>query len=286
MALLDGKTVFMSGGSRGIGLAIAKRFAGEGANIILAAKTTEPQPNLEGTIHSAAAEIEEAGGGALPVQCDIRFEDQVEAAVRAGVDEFGGLDVCINNASAISMTRTLDTPMKRYDLMHNINVRGTFLVSQKCIPHLRNAENPHVLTLSPPLDMRPEWFAPFVAYAMAKYGMSMVMLGMAEEFKGEGIAFNCLWPRTMISTAAVRNVIGGDEAMNHCRFPEIVADSAMEIVSRPAASCTGNFFLDDELLASAGIDDFSKYADAPDEELNADFFVDPRYARPYDYSVS
>ncbi len=273
MSNLAGKTLFISGASRGIGLAIAKRAAQDGANVAIAAKTAEPHPKLEGTIYTAAEEVEAAGGRALPVICDIRFEDQVEAAVAKTVETFGGLDICINNASAISLTPTLETDMKRYDLMHGINTRGTFLVSKICIPHLKKAENPHVLNLSPPLDMKPKWFGGHVAYSMAKFGMSMCVLGMAEEFKKDGIAFNALWPRTAIRTAAVQNVLGGDEAMRRCRNVEILADAAHVILTRPSREFTGNFCLDDLILASAGITDLSGYADVPDEELMPDFFV-------------
>lgn len=273
MSDLSGKTLFISGASRGIGLAIAKRAAQDGANVAIAAKTAEPHPKLEGTIYTAAEEVEAAGGRALPVICDIRYEDQVQAAVAKTVETFGGLDICINNASAIQLTPTLETDMKRYDLMHGINTRGTFLVSKTCIPHLKNAENPHVLNLSPPLDMKPKWFGGHVAYTMAKFGMSMCVLGMAEEFRKDGIAFNALWPRTAIRTAAVQNVLGGDEAMRRCRKVEILSDAAHIILTRPSREFTGNFCLDDLILASAGITDLSGYADVPDDELMPDFFV-------------
>lgn len=273
MSDLSGKTLFISGASRGIGLAIAKRAAQDGANVAVAAKTAEPHPKLPGTIYTAAEEIEAAGGKALPLICDIRFEEQVEAAVAKTVETFGGLDICINNASAIQLTPTLDTDMKRYDLMHGINTRGTFLVSKTCIPHLKKAENPHVLNLSPPLDMKPKWFAGHVAYTMAKFGMSMCVLGMAEEFRKDGIAFNALWPRTAIRTAAVQNILGGDEAMRRCRNVEILSDAAHVILTRPSREFTGNFCLDDLVLASAGITDLSGYADVPDDQLMPDFFV-------------
>ncbi len=273
MSDLSGKTLFISGASRGIGLAIAKRAAQDGANVAIAAKTAEPHPKLEGTIYTAAEEVEAAGGRALPVICDIRYEEQVQAAVAKTVETFGGLDICINNASAIQLTPTLETDMKRYDLMHGINTRGTFLVSKTCIPHLKNAENPHVLNLSPPLDMKPKWFGGHVAYTMAKFGMSMCVLGMAEEFRKDGIAFNALWPRTAIRTAAVQNVLGGDEAMRRCRKVEILSDAAHIILTRPSREFTGNFCLDDLILASAGITDLSGYADVPDDELMPDFFV-------------
>ncbi len=271
-----GKTVFITGASRGIGLAIGKRLAQEGANIVIAAKTTEVNPKLEGTIYSAAQEIEAMGVKALPVVCDIRFEDQVQAAVDQAVKTFGGIDILINNASAISLTGTLQTDMKRYDLMHNINTRGTYLVSKICLPHLLVAKNPHVLNLSPPLSMKEHWFRNHVAYTMAKYGMSMCVLGMAGEFEGL-VAFNALWPRTAIATAAVQNLLGGDVAIAHSRKPEIIADAAYYILKRDFKTCTGNFFLDDEVLHTEGVTDLSPYAMTPgikDEDLFMDFFVD------------
>lgn len=271
-----GKTVFITGASRGIGLAIGKRLAQEGANIVVAAKTTEVNPKLEGTIYSAAQEIESMGVKALPVVCDIRFEDQVQAAVDLTVKTFGGIDILINNASAISLTGTLQTDMKRYDLMHNINTRGTYLVSKICLPHLLVAKNPHVLNLSPPLSMKEHWFKNHVAYTMAKYGMSMCVLGMAGEFEGL-VAFNALWPRTAIATAAVQNLLGGDVAIAHSRKPEIIADAAYFILKRDFKTCTGNFFLDDEVLRTEGVTDLSLYAMTPgikDEDLFMDFFVD------------
>src|SRR5271170_2910646 len=257
---LFGKTLFITGGSRGIGLAIALRAAREGANIAIAAKTAEPNPRLPGTIYSAAAEIEKAGGKALPLQCDIRFEDQAAAAVAACAAKFGGIDICVNNASAISLTGTEQTEMKRYDLMHAINTRGTFLVSKTCIPHLKQAANPHVLNLSPPLNMETRWFAPHVAYTMAKFGMSMCVLGMAEELRAQYIAVNALWPRTVIATAAVQNLLGGDEVIKGSRSPEIMADAAHVILTRSSKEATGNFYIDDEVLAAAGVKDLSKYA--------------------------
>ena len=271
-----GKTVFITGASRGIGLAIGKRLAQEGANIVIAAKTTEVNPKLEGTIYSAAQEIEAMGAKALPVVCDIRFEDQVQAAVDQAVKTFGGIDILINNASAISLTGTLQTDMKRYDLMHNINTRGTYLVSKICLPHLLVAKNPHVLNLSPPLSMKEHWFRNHMAYTMAKYGMSMCVLGMAGEFEGL-VAFNALWPRTAIATAAVQNLLGGDVAIAHSRKPEIIADAAYYILKRDFKTCTGNFFLDDEVLRTEGVTDLSPYAMTPgikDEDLFMDFFVD------------
>jgi citronellol/citronellal dehydrogenase len=270
---LRGKTLFITGASRGIGLAIALRAAKDGANIAIAAKTAEPNPKLPGTIFTAAKEIEAAGGKALPVVCDIRFEDQVAAAVAKTVATFGGIDVCVNNASAISLTGTEATEMKRYDLMHGINTRGTFLVSKLCIPHLKKAANPHVLNLSPPLNMETRWFAPHVAYTMAKFGMSMCVLGMAGEFKQAGIAFNALWPRTVIATAAVQNLLGGDASIRAARKPEIMGDAAHVILCRPARECTGNFFIDDEVLASSGKTNLDEYAVDPSAKLLPDFFV-------------
>jgi citronellol/citronellal dehydrogenase len=270
---LRGKTLFITGASRGIGLAIGLRAARDGANIVIVAKTAEPNPKLPGTVYSAAKEIEAAGGKALPLVVDIRFEDQVADAVKQAVATFGGIDILVNNASAISLTGTLSTPLKRYDLMHQINTRGTFVCSQACVPHLKNAANPHVLNLSPPLNMETRWFAPHVAYTMAKFGMSMCVLGMAGEFKPAGIAFNALWPRTAIATAAVQNLLGGEQAMRGSRKPEIMADAAYAIFGRPAKECTGNFFIDDEVLAAEGKTDLSEYAVTPGANLIPDFFV-------------
>ena len=274
-APLAGKTLFISGASRGIGLAIAVRAARDGANVCLVAKTAEPHPKLEGTIYTAAEEIEAAGGQALPIVGDIRDEDSVQGAVAQCVERFGGIDICVNNASAINLSGTLDLPMKRYDLMQAINTRGTFLVSKTCLPHLKQAANPHVLTLSPPLNLDPKWFAAHVGYTIAKYGMSMCTLGMAEEFRGDGVAFNSLWPRTIIATAAVQNLLGGDAAMARSRRPEIMADAAHAIFKRPAPECTGNFFIDDEVLAEDGITDLTgyRYGDAREEDLALDLFV-------------
>ena len=275
---LNGKTIFMSGGSRGIGLAIALRAARDGANVVIAAKTAEPHPKLPGTIHTAAAEIEEAGGQALAVVCDIRSEEAVADAVESAVARFGGIDVAINNASAIQLTPTAATDIKRYDLMHDINARGTFLVTKTCLPHLKASakagRNPHVLTLSPPLDMSPKWFAPHVAYTMAKYGMSMCTLGHAAEFAKDGIAVNSLWPLTAIDTAAVRNLLGGDTMAKMSRSPEIMADAAHAVLTR-GPDCTGNFFIDEEVLREEGIEDFGLYAPhaEPGEPLAGDFFV-------------
>jgi citronellol/citronellal dehydrogenase len=272
MPTLAGKTVFISGASRGIGLAIALRAARDGANIVIAAKTDAPHPKLPGTIHTAAAEIEAAGGHALPLAVDIRFEDQVYGAVDRAVRHFGGIDILVNNASAISLTGTLQTPMKRFDLMMGVNLRGTFLCSQACLPHLAKASNPHILTLSPPLDMRAKWFAPCVAYTMAKFGMSMCVLGMAEEFRSQGIAVNALWPRTIIATVALR-VIPGAEA-ERGRSPDIMADAAWQILTQDSRTTTGNFFIDEDVLATAGVSDFSHYAVSPGKPLRRDLFLD------------
>jgi citronellol/citronellal dehydrogenase len=275
---LANKTLFVTGASRGIGLAIALRAARDGANVAIAAKTVKPDPRLPGTIFTAAEEIEKAGGRALPLPCDIRDEQGVEKAVADTVATFGGIDILVNNASAISLTGTLATPMKRYDLMHQINGRGTYLVSQKCIPHLLKAANPHVLNLSPPLDFDVKWFANHPAYTLAKYSMSVYAWAMAAEFKDK-IAFNCLWPRTAIATSAIKNVLGGDEAMKACRKPEIIADAAYAIFNRPAKTCTGNFFIDDEVLAAEGVTNFDQYAVSPGTKLMPDFFVPAAGAR-------
>ena len=273
---LAGKTLFITGASRGIGKAIGLRAAQDGANIVIAAKTAEPHPKLEGTIYTAADEMRSAGGQALPCVVDIRSEDMVQDAIDQTVAEFGGIDILINNASAINLTSTEATKMKRYDLMHSVNTRGTFLVSKLAIPHLKKAENPHVINLSPPLNMQPKWFGPHVAYTMAKYGMSMCVLGMAEEFKDEGIAFNALWPRTGIATAAIENLLGGDEMMKKSRKPEIIADAAYIILNKNSRECTGNFFVDDEVLKEAGIIDLRSYQVDESlelDELMPDFFV-------------
>ncbi len=277
---LSGKTLFISGGSRGIGLAIALRAARDGANIAIAAKTSDPNPKLPGTIHTAAEEIRAAGGKALPILCDIRFEDQVAAAIAATVEAFGGIDVLVNNASAISLTGTLATDMKRYDLMQSINTRGTFMISRAAIPHLKRAANPHILTLSPPLDMDPKWFGPHVAYTIAKFGMSLCTLGMAAEFADDGIAVNSLWPLTAIDTAAVRNVLGGDAMAKSSRKPEIMADAAHAVLCRDSRACTGNFFIDEEVMLAEGVRDLGAYAYDGAETLVADFFVpDAVFAR-------
>ena len=274
---LAGKRIFITGGSRGIGLAIALKAAADGASIAIAAKTTEPHPTLPGTIFSAANDIEAAGGKALPIQCDIRDEDAIVEAIEKTADEFGGIDIVINNASAINLTRTEATPAKRFDLMFDVNVRGTFLTSQAAIPHLRESakagRNPHILTLSPPLSMNPKWFKPHLAYTMAKYGMSMCVLGLSEELRKDGIGVNALWPRTAIDTAALAMIPGVDT--DYCRKPEILADSAYVILNRPAATTTGNFFVDDEVLASEGITDLEKYSVKPGTtDFLLDFFLD------------
>jgi citronellol/citronellal dehydrogenase len=273
MTYFKDKSVIMSGGSRGVGLEIAKALGKDGANIAILAKTTEPHPTLPGTIFTAADEIEEVGGTALPIVCDIRYEDQVEAAVEETVNKFGGIDICINNASAIHLTDTVNTPMKRYDLMHNINVRGTFILSQKCIPHLIKGDNSHILTLSPPLDIARKWFGMTLAYTTAKYGMSLVAHGLAEELGKHNVASNCLWPRTSLDTAAVRNVIG-EELVKGSRKPSIYADAAYAVLKRDSSSCTGNFFLDQDVLEEEGVTDFDQYAIDPEAKLVSDFFVD------------
>jgi len=273
MTTLKGKTLFVSGASRGIGLAIALRAAKDGANVAIAAKTAQAHKHLPGTIYSAAEEIEKAGGKALPLIVDIRSEELVKEAVAETVSKFGGIDICVNNASAISLTGTEATEMKRWDLMHGINARGTFLVSKTCIPHLKKAQNPHVLMLSPPLDLNPKWFAPHVAYTMAKYGMSLCVLGMAAEFKEAGIAFNALWPRTTIATAAVEFALGGDAMLKGSRSVDIIADAAHVILTRPSREFTGNFCIDDTLLYEHGVRDFEKYRVDPTKKLFPDFFV-------------
>jgi citronellol/citronellal dehydrogenase len=274
MATLKGKTLFITGASRGIGKAIALAAAREGANVAIAAKTTQPHPKLPGTIYTAAQEVESAGGKALALDVDVRDEAQIARAVEATRERFGGIDALVNNASAIFLSGTAETPMKRYDLMHQVNARGTFACSQACLPLLRRSSNPHILVLAPPLDMRPKWFAPHLAYSMAKYGMSLCVLGLSEELREEGIAVNALWPRTIIATAAL-NVIGGEELAKHARTPEVVADAARAILLRPSRSCTGNFFIDDEVLRAEGVTDLSRYAAVPGEEPFPDLFVDP-----------
>ena len=278
MSDLQGKTLFITGGSRGIGLAIALRAARDGANVAIAAKTTEANPNLPGTIYTAAAEIETAGGKALPIACDIRDEAAVRAAVAATANAFGGIDILVNNASAISLTGTMATPMKRFDLMFGVDVRGTFLCSQTCVPHLAESaaagRNPHILTLSPPLNLDSRWFRDHAAYTIAKYGMSMCVLGMADEFRSIGIAVNALWPRSVIATSAIAMIPGAASEMHRMRTPEIMADAAHAVLIRDARSTTGNFFLDDEVLAEAGITDFSRYAVKPGNQLLPDLFLD------------
>lgn len=270
---LRGKTLFISGASRGIGLAIALRAARDGANIVVAAKTTEPHRYLPGTIHTAAAEIEAAGGIALPLVLDVRDEASVTAAVASTVARFGGIDIVINNASAISRTNVPETEMKRYDLMMQVNARGAFLLSKSALPHLLQAENPHVLTLSPPINLSPRWFSGHVAYTMSKYAMSMVTLGMAAEYREAGIAFNSLWPRVGIATAAIEFAVGNADELRKCRKPEIMADAAHAILSRPSRECTGNFFIDDTLLYAEGVRDFASYKMDPDAGWRQGMFV-------------
>jgi len=270
---LAGKTLFITGASRGIGLAIALRAARDGANIAIAAKTDAPHPKLPGTIHTAAAEIEAAGGRALALMVDVRDEEAVKAAIDRTAAHFGGLDIVVNNASAITLTPTASTDMRRFDLMHQVNARGTFMVSKFAIPHLERAANPHILMLSPPLDMKAKWFAPHTAYSMAKFGMSLVVLGLAGELKPKGIAVNALWPRTTIATSAIRNLLGGDEVVRRSRTPDIVADAAHAVFAKPAKSFSGNFLIDDSFLAAEGVSDFDRYRVDPTQPLQPDFFV-------------
>ncbi len=272
MPSLKDKTVFITGASRGIGRAIGVACAREGANVVVAAKTTRPVPRLPGTIHDAAEEMERAGGRALAVACDVRSEAEIAAAVAQAVVRFGGIDVLVNNASAIHLADTVHTPMKRWDLMHQVNVRATFACTQACLPHLARAENPHVLVLSPPPSLAPRWYAGHLAYTLSKMGMSLCVLGFAEELKDRGIAVNALWPRTVIATAAL-NLLGGEATARHGRTPEIVADAAVAILRRPARSCTGNFFLDEDVLRAEGVADLARYAVAPGEELMTDLFL-------------
>jgi citronellol/citronellal dehydrogenase len=272
---LSGRTLFISGASRGIGLAIALRAARDGANVALIAKTAEPHPTLEGTVYTAAEAIEQAGGHALPIVGDIRDEESVFGAVAAAVQRFGGIDVCINNASAINLQGVQEIEMKRYDLMQDINTRGAFVVAKACVPHLMQAENPHILTLSPPISLEPRWLAPHTAYTIAKYGMTLVALGLAAELREAGVASNALWPRALVATAAVRNLLGGEEAMRRARTPEVYADSAYEILTRPSRECTGNAFLCEDVLVEAGITDLSRYSAAgADAQLAVDLYVD------------
>ena len=270
---LAGKVLVMSGGSRGIGLSIALRAAKDGAKVAIIAKTEQPHPNLEGTIYTAAEEIRASGGEALPIAGDVRDDERVEAAIQQVVDQFGGIDICVNNASAIDLSTVESIAIKRYDLMQDINTRGTFVLTKSCLPHLKRAANPHVLTLSPPLNLNPAWFGRNLAYAIAKYGMSMCTLGFAEEFKDYGVAANSLWPRTTIATAAIRNLLGGEEAMRRSRDPRIVADAAHAILTRPSRECTGNFFIDEAVLAEEGITDLSGYGGV-EGELQTDIFLD------------
>lgn len=270
---MKNKTVFITGGSRGIGKAIALRLAKEGANIIIAAKTAEPHPKLEGTIYTSAAAIEKAGGQALPLVVDVRSEELVVQAIEKAVEKFGGIDVLINNASAISLTQIEETTMKRYDLMQSVNVRGTFMVSKYCIPHLRKATNPHILTLSPPLNLDPMWFGNHLAYTMSKYGMSMTVLGQSNQLKKEGIASNALWPKTAIATAAVKYALGGEDMIQASRTPEIMADAAYAILNRDSKSCTGNFFIDEDVLREEGIENFEHYAVNKERDLFPDLFL-------------
>lgn len=270
---LHNKTIFITGSSRGIGLAMALRFARAGANVVITGKTTEPHPKLPGTIHTAAEEVERAGGKALALNLDVRNDDEVRRAVEKTVETFGGIDVLVNNASAISLTDTLSTPLKRYDLMHQVNVRGTYSVSQACLPHLLKAENPHILNNSPPLNMDAKWFKNHVAYTMTKYGMSMCVLGMAEEFRERGVAVNALWPKTTIATAAIEHVVGGQEMLRCSRKPEIMADAAYHIITKPSRQTTGHFFIDEDVLRHEGVTDLSGYAVDPTAELFPDFFI-------------
>jgi citronellol/citronellal dehydrogenase len=271
---LEGKTLFISGASRGVGLAIAIRAARDGANVALIAKTAEPHPKLEGTVYTAAEQIQQAGGRALPVVGDIRDEAQVAQAVAQTVEHFGGIDVCVNNASAINLSGTEALQMKRYDLMQAVNTRGTFVVSRACIPHLKRSANPHILTLSPPISLEPRWLGPHIGYTIAKYGMTLCALGFAAEFREDGIASNALWPRTLIATAAVQNMLGGDEAMARARKPDLYADAAYAVITRPSRDCTGHAFLCEDVLAQEGVTDFDRYAYRPGAEPQVDLYVD------------
>lgn len=273
MRSLKGKTLFITGGSRGIGEAIALRAAADGANVVIAAKTTRRHPKLPGTIYTAAEAVEKAGGRALPVAMDVREEESVATAIQQAIEHFGGLDILVNNASAIWLSGTLATPMKRYDLMSTVNVRGTFLCSQKALPHLLKATNPHILNLAPPINLAPKWFREHTAYTISKYGMSFCTLGMAAEFAGDGVAVNALWPRTVIATAAV-TMLGGQVQKEYCRLPSIMADAAHAVLTRESRECTGNFFIDEEVLRAEGISDFIRYSVAPDRPLAPDFFLD------------
>lgn len=271
---LSGKTLFITGASRGIGKAIALRAAKDGANVAVVGKTAEPHPKLEGTVFSACEELSSAGGQALPLVADVRSEEQMQDAVRATVERFGGIDILVNNASAISLTRTTETPMKRFDLMQSVNVRATYLCSQLCIPHLARSSNPHILTLSPPPSLRPEWFAPHLAYSLSKYGMSLCTLGLAEELRSQGIAANSLWPRTLVATAAIEHLLGGDDIFQHARRPEIVADAAHVILTSDCRSTTGRFFIDEEVLREQGVSDFTVYAVNAANQPRLDLFLE------------
>lgn len=273
MSTLRGKTVVITGASRGIGKAIGLRAAADGANVVVLGKTVAPHQRLPGTIHSAADEMIAAGGRALAVACDVRFEEQIAAAIEQAAQTFGRIDALVNNASAIHLSGTLETPAKRYDLMHSVNVRATFLASQLCLPRLLQADNPHILNIAPPLNFEPRWFAPHVAYSMTKFGMSLCVLGMAAEFRQSGVAVNALWPKTVIATAAVRNLLGGEAVMARARQPAIMADAAQWILTQPSRDCTGRFFVDEEVLRGAGLSDFTRYAVDPDAELLPDFFL-------------
>lgn len=270
---MKGKTIFITGASRGIGKAIALRLAKEGANIIVAAKTVTPHPKLKGTIFTAAEEIEKAGGKALAIQLDIRNEENIKEAIEKAANHFGGIDILINNASAINLSKTTDLPMKRYDLLQGVNVRGTFMMCKYAIPHLKKGTNPHILNLSPPLNMDPQWFGRHLAYTMSKYNMSQIIMGLAEELKADGIAANALWPKTTIATAAVKYSLGGEEMMNCSRTPDIMADAAFHILSKSSNSCTGNFFIDEDVVVAAGVTDLDKYAVDTSKELMLDFFL-------------
>ncbi|MBC8290782.1 MAG: NAD(P)-dependent oxidoreductase [Planctomycetes bacterium] len=270
---LSGRSILITGGTRGIGKAIGLRAARDGAKVAMLGKTVEPHPKLPGTIHQAAAEVTEAGGTGLAIECDIRFDDQAEAAVEKVANEFGGIDILVNNASAIFLSSTLQTPMKRFDLMHQVNTRGTFLMSQLCLPHLVKSDNPHILMISPPKDLDPGWFAPTLAYTMAKYGMSLCVLGLSREFAQQGVGVNALWPKTGIATAAIGNLLGGDAALARCRKPEIVADAAREVLTRNSGECSGEFFIDEDVLRGAGETDFEQYAVSPGAPLMPDFFL-------------
>jgi len=277
MRSLQGKTLFITGASRGIGKAIALRAAADGANIVIAAKTAEPNPKLPGTIYTAAEEITAAGGKALPLSVDIRDENQIATAVAETVKQFGGIDILINNASAINLTGTLQTPARRFDLMMSVNMRGTFLCSQACLPHLKKAENPHILVMSPPISLKPQWFGPHLAYTMSKFGMSMCVLGLAEEFRADGVAVNALWPKSVIATAALA-MLGDAVKPDHCRTPDIVADAAHALLTRPSRQTTGRFLTDEEVLAEEGVCDFSRYAMDPTKPLLTDLFLSPEEA--------